>query len=805
MKNKFLKLLSIIFSLVLIFSNVYAQQVFNFDVSEIQIKENGNKFYGNKRGTVSSTDKILITSDRFEYNKITNVLSLFGNIFIEDNQNKIKIFAERIDYYKNDEIIITGGKTDILVDKKYDIKSNNIKIDRNRQEISSIEETTLLDQFQNKYHSDTFNYNFKKELLKATNINYTSNLDTFFFKDGFFDLKNQNFNTSDIIIKFNKNTFGNYKNDPRIYAISSTKKGNLTELNKASFTSCSQNDSCPPWVLTAEKIIHDKNKKQIIYDNALLKIYDIPVFYFPKFFHPDPTVKRQSGFLMPFFNNSNNLGSSIQIPYYAVISNNIDLTFKPTIFNEKLKIYQAEYRYKGKNSSLIADVAHTRDYQSSEINKNKNINHLFSNYNMNLQFENFDNSSLEIKLEKSNNDNYLKLFEQNLNNSSLFPNQTNLLTSEIKIELGKDNSNLVAGMSSFETLDGKSSDRYQYILPYYNFVTDFYNIFESGYIDFNSKGENNLKNTNNLRTRIINDVNYNGYDLITNNGFVNNVNFYFKNLNTMAKNDEIYKSTPQIQLMNILEFNSTFPLIKNQELFVESLIPKLSLRYNPGKMKNYSNEKRNLFYDNLFQINRLGIEDSFEAGRSITLGLEYKKENLKMINDYFKFNIGTVLRDKVENDIPKTSTINTKYGNVLGNISRNWSDEFILNYDFSINNDLKQIQYNSINTKFNKNNIFAEINYIKEKDIIGNEHILENTLGYTINENSILKYNSRVNKKINLTEFNDIIYEYKNDCLTASVKYRKTFYSDRDLKPSEDFMFTISLFPLTTFEQRVGN
>ena len=30
-------------------------------------------------------------------------------------------------------------------------------------------------------------------------------------------------------------------------------------------------------------------------------------FTFPKFFHPDPTVKRQSGFLMPGFGmNSNN-------------------------------------------------------------------------------------------------------------------------------------------------------------------------------------------------------------------------------------------------------------------------------------------------------------------------------------------------------------------------------------------------------------------------------------------------------------------------------------------------------------------
>ena len=47
-----------------------------------------------------------------------------------------------------------------------------------------------------------------------------------------------------------------------------------------------------------EEIIHDKNKKTINYKNAWLKLYDKPVFYFPKFFHPDPSVKRQSGFLI---------------------------------------------------------------------------------------------------------------------------------------------------------------------------------------------------------------------------------------------------------------------------------------------------------------------------------------------------------------------------------------------------------------------------------------------------------------------------------------------------------------------------
>ena len=79
-------------------------------------------------------------------------------------------------------------------------------------------------------------------------------------------------------------------------------------------------DKCPPWQLTASKMIHDKKKKTIYYDNAVIKIYDVPIFYLPKLSHPDPTVKRRSGFLNPSFADTKNLGSSINIPYFWNIS-----------------------------------------------------------------------------------------------------------------------------------------------------------------------------------------------------------------------------------------------------------------------------------------------------------------------------------------------------------------------------------------------------------------------------------------------------------------------------------------------------
>jgi LPS-assembly protein len=52
-------------------------------------------------------------------------------------------------------------------------------------------------------------------------------------------------------------------------------------------------------------------------NNAWLEIYNQPVLYFPKFFHPDPTVERQSGFLIPSIISSNTAGNSFRSSIFS--------------------------------------------------------------------------------------------------------------------------------------------------------------------------------------------------------------------------------------------------------------------------------------------------------------------------------------------------------------------------------------------------------------------------------------------------------------------------------------------------------
>ena len=97
----------------------------------------------------------------------------------------------------------------------------------------------------------------------------------------------------------------------------------------------------------------------------------------------------------------------------------------------------------------------------------------------------------------------------------------------------------------------------------------------------------------------------------------------------------------------------------------------------------------------------------------------------------------------------------------------------------------------------------TEMNFVEENGEMGNTNYIENIASINFDNSNYLTFNTRRNRKLNLTEYYDLVYEYKNDCLTAGVKYKKTYYEDRELKPSENLFFTLSIIPLTSYEQKI--
>ncbi len=768
---------------------------------EIVITEGNSKGIDDKNRT--------ITSDKLTYNKITNIVDAEGNVKVEDITKDYIIETDKLTYLRNIEKIITKGFTEANIQSEYNIKSKNVSYLLDTKELISKNKSTIKDDNNQIYYLDEFIFFVDNSLLKGKNILTITNYnlpksDKYFFTDGIFNLKNKTFTASDTEVNVHKEIFNDDRNDPRIYGASSKGYNDSTIIKKGVFTICQKRNGCPPWSIQSPEIKHDRVKKQIEYKHAILKVYDVPVFYFPKFFHPDPTVERQTGFLWPQNNNSNVLGSSITQPYFKVISDNKDYTITPTWFDNKITSIQNEYRQINKHSSFVADFGFVNGYE------NDNRSHFFSNYSLDLNLNNFTTSNLSFEIEQVSNDTYLRVFGPYMSNAaSKFGNATTM-NNEVTLKLSNGNYNFTSGLNIYENLRiTKKSDRYQYILPHYSFDTVLEDKFFDGSISFGSSGSNNLNNTNNLISDVTNNINYTSTSYISNFGFKSNYNLYFKNNNSVGRKSST-KSSPEIDFVGLFEANSSLPLIKNKTNYKNYLTPKVSFRVNPTGMKDKSSLSRTIDVGNVFSSNRLGIGSTSEGGRSLTLGLDFKmekelmqndiEEDMENINKFFEVKLATVFRDKEEEFIPSKSTLHQKTSNIFGSITNELYDNVTFGYKFSLDNDLNTFEYNQFNTTFLFNNFETSFSFLEENGKRGESNVLESAISYNFDENNNLTFKTRRNRKINLTEYYDLVYEYKIDCLTAGIKYKKSYYSDRDVKPNENLLFTITLFPLTTYE-----
>jgi LPS-assembly protein len=808
MKNKLITIF-----LILIFnlssSNFSISEEFTFEVTDLEILEDNTIYKGNNRGKVITDTQVELISDNFEYLKKINRLEANGNVQLTDIKSNIIINAEKIFYLKSEEIIYTLGKTLINVEGKYNIEGYDLTLQKNEMILSSDKKATINDYNSNVYKLSEFKYSINQEILKGKDINLlrkekANKEEKFFFQTGFFNLKENKFLGKEVSVKFDKKLFDNKKNDPRINAVIGYGNQFNTYLDKAVFTSCKKTDKCPPWKMRANKIRHDKIKKQITYKNAWLELYDFPVVYFPKFFHPDPSVKRQSGLLRPEIGDHNTLGDSLYLPYFFVISDTKDVTVKPRLFNKNIFVLQSEYRQLTKNSLTIVDTSITTGHNSSALDSDDSRSHFFINSIIDLNLKKFINSDLEINYEKTSNDTYLRLFD--FIQSPLLPSGKSVMESAIKLDLEHDEFDLTTSFEMYETLSGLNSDRYQYILPTYNFSKNFDLDQLNGSFNFSSSGNNTLKNTNTLTSRIINLIKFSSINTFSNNGIKRNFNILTKNINTIGKNSTIYKNSPQSELISAYNYNLSMPLGKQYKNSSNILTPKASFKFSPHDMKNHTNTSRRINVDNIFSSNRLTLADSFETGESLTLGIDFVKEKINNIDneitkieDYFDFKLATVFRFNEEDDLPIDSTLNKKTSNLFGRITWKPNKIVSLNYDFSLNNDLNTFEYNSIVSQFDLGNFSTEFNYIESRGVMGNSNIIANKTVYNFNEYNSFSLGTRRNRVLNLTEYYDLIYEYKNDCLVADIKYRKDYYNDADIKPKEELFFSITIVPFYTY------
>lgn len=139
--------------------------------------------------------------------------------------------------------------------------------------------------------------------------------------------------------------------------------GRYTQLYKTVVTSCQicADDPRPPlWQIRARRIVHDQEERQLYFDDAQLRIRDVPVFYLPRLRLPDPTLERATGFRIPEIVSDSQLGNGIKVPYFLRLGDHKDLTLTPYV-SSATRTLEFRYRQAFGNGRMIFEGAVTRD------------------------------------------------------------------------------------------------------------------------------------------------------------------------------------------------------------------------------------------------------------------------------------------------------------------------------------------------------------------------------------------------------------------------------------------------------------
>jgi len=783
MKNKLIKFICFFLSIC----NFALADAFQFEVSNIDILNKGNQIIAINGKAISSDKNLEIDGKRFQYDKNINILNVVnGDAIIKSNNLEIK-FDELIINEKNLLITAKGNVKILDFNNELTIESENIIFDRKKNILKSSSKSILFDKFNNIFRSDKFEYQINNDVIKIENLFLSDfNDNNFKINLAYLNTNTNKLSGKDIAIDL-KNIFFEKDNEPRLKGSSIIYANGNTEISKGVFTPCKKTDKCPPWQLNAKKITHKKKKKNIQYEDVWLKIYDVPVVYFPKFFHPDPTVKRQSGLLMPTFKNSPNGNSYFSVPYFKILSDSKDLTFTPRLYAKDQFLFQTEFREVNKKSKIISDV-------SIFAKKDNSVKgHIFYNFDKKFDYLKYKESDLSLKIQQTTHDTYIK---GNKITSPIISNN-DLLENSLELKLQSDDLLINTGITMYENLNIKNSDRYEYIFPKIDITKQIKNKTKlDGNFVFESSNYIHNYQTNILEKKNTNDLTFASFPKANNFGFYNNYEFFIKNSNSDINNSPGSKDGANYYLSGLFQFNSSLPMVKKTSNYQSLLKPKVSLKLSPDNDKNISSQTDRLDVNNIFNLKRINSDKTVEGGISLTYGNDFNIFNIENSREILSVKFANNIRLKENEDLPKINQLSAKTSNFFGEISYNPYNFLSTKYNFSTQNNFYDINYENLEAELKINNFVTKFDYLNENNSLEKNSYLLNETSYEFDEHNNISFSTRHNKKTNLTEYYNLIYQYKNDCLKASLEYNKDYYNDRDIKPDESIFFKLTFVPL---------
>jgi len=579
--------------------------------------------------------------------------------------------------------------------------------------------------------------------------------------------------------------------------------GNRTKLRNGIYSPCNtcakMTDDPPLWQLKAKKIIHNQKEQELEYYDVWMEMAGIPVMYTPYFQHPDPTVKRKSGFLAPSTGGSTYLGTTFTTPYFYAISPSKDLTVSPTISTNDKYLVSGIYRELYKNGKL--DFGGSLAYNKSDD--------LGGHIKSTAKFDIDERWRWGFNIHRSTDDTHLRRYG--------FPSSRTLTTKTYAEGFSRRNYLTLEAYSFQGTSIEDNPGKTPLILP--RIIYDYQSaIGESGSNTSLNVSSIAMTRKDGNDTRRISVSGGWHLPLIGRGGDITKLSIssrgdlYHVNDLNLAQGNRKYSGfsgrfRPQ------LKANWRYPLARQYGKISQTIEPIASLIVSPygGNSQKIPNEDSiNLEFDdtNLFSDSIFTGYDRVEGGPRLKYGLKLGLVGSK--GGYTTVFIGQRYRPKEDTTFATGSGLEGLLSDFVGRVNVSPSKHLNLTYrsrldkdNFSFKRNELQINAGPPALVFSSNYIFFEPQ--SDGEFSGREEI-SSTISAKLNRfwksNISSRYDLQGNGDLRNLSLN---LTYECECFTLSTSINRQFYQDRDLRPSDSIMFKLSFKTLGDIQSSITN
>ncbi len=547
---------------------------------------------------------------------------------------------------------------------------------------------------------------------------------------------------------------------------------------------CADDPSKPPfWQLKAVKVFHDKSQQTIEYTDAWLEVAGYPVLYTPYLSHPDPTVKRKSGFLVPTFGSSSTFGTTVKTPYFWNITPQNDATITPAYYADKGAGISTEYRHLIRDGEfeMIASLADNDGTVEGHLDG-------FGRFDIDETWRWGFDSWL------ASDDTYLRRYgfrsEQTLTNNLYMEGfrQKNYFRTEAlyfqSMEAGEDDATrpVVAPLMSFQHVGAADS-----VGGHTRLEASLASLVReegtgSQRLSVKPGWEANRLSAAGDVFKLAFSL---GSDL-----------YYVQDHTPDGKSDEFAGFTGRVFPQAQLDWSRPYAKISN--LITQTIEPKVSLIVapngsNPANIPNEDSQEFEFDETSLFRSNKFSGNDRVEGGTRIDYGLHwglYGKSGGKTTAF-----LGQSYRFRKDGLFPDDSGLEDDFSDVVAKFEVSPRRYFDLTYRTRVGKSNGEIKRNEVTLTagaplFQLNTRYLFFDRQEDSEFGGREDI---NVGFSSQIDRFWKATGSVQHDIadDDTRSVNLGLTYENECILLNTEYSRTFYKDRDLDPNDAILFTV--------------